>query len=111
MNRTVRILGLMLRVSVYWVLCLLALLACSNPAARKEPQQGIGEPNSIPKRAPTRASESPYNQDIMKATTSQGLTKADIAWHALNTYGWDCDEVHAREVQVGDYYEVTCTSG
>jgi hypothetical protein len=38
---------------------------------------------------PTKASESEYNEDITKATTSYGLTKADLAWHANNTFGWD----------------------
>lgn len=68
-------------------------------------------PTEVPAREPTRASESEYNQDITKATTSQGLTNADIAWHALNTYGWDCEEVVSREPQASDYFVVTCSSG
>src|SRR3954471_24388943 len=41
----------------------------------------------------SKASESAYESDITKANTSDGLTKADLAWHAQNTYGWDCEEV------------------
>lgn len=75
----------------------------------KEPAQP--EPATAPKAEPTLASESEYNHDITKATTSQGLSNADLAWHALNTYGWDCEEVVARESQVGDYFVVTCANG
>jgi hypothetical protein len=39
------------------------------------------------------------------------LTKADLAWHALNTYGWDCDEVVDRGEQRGDYFVISCSSG
>ena len=60
---------------------------------------------------PTKASESPYNGNFSLATTSHNLTKADIAWHALNTYGWDCDEVLSRDEMTGSYYIVTCSSG
>lgn len=64
---------------------------------------------------PTRASESLYETDISKATTSLNMTKADIAWHALNTYGWDCNEVISRgelnaPVPRG-YFIVTCANG
>lgn len=68
-------------------------------------------PAEVPAQEPTRASESEYNRDITKATTSEGLTNADIAWHALNTYGWDCEEVVSREAQVSDYFVVDCSSG
>jgi hypothetical protein len=77
--------------------------------ATKEPVQT--GPATASKGEPTLASESEYNRDITKATTSQGLSNADIAWHALNTYGWDCEEVVARESQVGDYFVVTCANG
>lgn len=42
---------------------------------------------------PTKATESIYEKEIWRATTSEGLTKADIAWHALNSFGWPCSEV------------------
>ena len=32
-------------------------------------------------KEPTKATSSAYNQDIRRATTSIGLTKADLAWH------------------------------
>ncbi len=61
---------------------------------------------------PTKAVQSLYGQDIRRATTSEGLTKADLAWHALNTYGWDCDEVVNRGAPMRDgYYVITCSSG
>lgn len=61
---------------------------------------------------PTRAQDSVYERDITKATTSDGLTFADIAWHAKNTYGWDCDEIVSREFVPGtDYFIVTCSNG
>jgi len=61
---------------------------------------------------PSKATESAYNTDIRKATTSKGLTKADLAWHALNTYGWDCSEVVAKgETTPEGYFIITCANG
>ena len=61
---------------------------------------------------PTKASESEYEKYIYKATTSEGLSKADLAWHAKNTYGWHCDEVVSREPQGSEgYFVITCNSG
>ncbi|WP_425952991.1 hypothetical protein [Ralstonia pseudosolanacearum] len=61
---------------------------------------------------PTKATQSAYEQDMRRATTSDGLSKADLAWHALNTYGWDCDEVIKKEPPTKDgYYVITCSSG
>jgi hypothetical protein len=61
---------------------------------------------------PSKASESAYNTDIRKATTSTGLTKADLAWHAVNTYGWDCSEVVAKgEPTPEGYFIITCANG
>ena len=61
---------------------------------------------------PTKAKQSVYETDIRKATTSNNLTKADLAWHALNTYGWDCEEVVSKgELTKDKYYEITCSSG
>ncbi|MFV8632214.1 hypothetical protein ACNRDB_22430 [Ralstonia pseudosolanacearum] len=52
------------------------------------------------------------SKDIRRATTSEGLTKADLAWHALNTYGWDCEEVIKQDNPTeGGYYVITCSSG
>jgi len=61
---------------------------------------------------PTKAVQSRYEHDIRLATTSEDLTKADLAWHALNTYGWDCEEVTKQDVPSKDgYYVITCSSG
>lgn len=61
---------------------------------------------------PTKANQSVYEKDIRKAKTSTNLTKADIAWHAMNTYGWDCEEVVSKgELTKDGYYEITCSSG
>lgn len=61
---------------------------------------------------PTKASQSAYVKDMRKATTSKDLTKADLAWHAVNTYGWDCEEVWSRgEVNSDGYFFITCSSG
>jgi hypothetical protein len=61
---------------------------------------------------PTTASQSAYEKDIRKATTSEGLTKADLAWHALNTYGWDCEEVILKDAPTRDgYFVITCSDG
>ena len=60
----------------------------------------------------TKASESRYNNDISLATSSDGLSAADLAWHALNTYGWDCDEVTNVEEEFREgYYLIQCSSG
>ncbi|WP_424947107.1 hypothetical protein [Candidatus Spongiihabitans sp.] len=60
----------------------------------------------------TKASASVYNQDIRKATTSRDLSKADLAWHAQNTYGWDCAEVASkRENTSSEYFIIECASG
>lgn len=61
---------------------------------------------------PTKAVQSVYEHDIRRATTSEGLTKADIAWHAVNTYGWDCEEVVKQDTPTRDGdFVVTCSSG
>jgi len=65
------------------------------------------------KKEPTKASQSPYNKNYRLATTSKNLSKADLAWHAKNTYGYDCAEVHSkREIASGgDILLIACTSG
>ena len=61
---------------------------------------------------PTKASESVYNRNVHLATTSEGLTKADLAWHALNTYGWDCEEVRAKGIRTKEeFFVITCSNG
>lgn len=61
---------------------------------------------------PTKATDSTYETDISGAHTSQNLTKADLAWHALNTYGWMCPEVIDEKSVPGEKYTViTCADG
>ncbi len=63
-------------------------------------------------KEPTKASSSSYNKNVLQATTSNGLSKSDLAWHALNTYGWDCEEVTSKsESTSGGYFFIECTSG
>jgi hypothetical protein len=59
---------------------------------------------------PSRASESTYNRDIRLARTSEGLSNADIAWHATNTYGWDCEQVVTRLPAESGYFVVVCSN-
>ena len=64
------------------------------------------------KTEPTKAVSSEYNKDIRKATTSNNLSKADIAWQATNTYGWDCEEVISKSgMNTDGYYYVECANG
>jgi hypothetical protein len=61
---------------------------------------------------PTKANQSAYEKNIRMATTSKDLTKADLAWHAMNTYGWDCEEVISKDVPTNDgYFVITCSNG
>jgi len=61
---------------------------------------------------PRKANESAYNTDSRKANTSEGLTKADLAWHATHTYGWDCSEVVSKGAPTLDgYFIITCANG
>jgi hypothetical protein len=61
---------------------------------------------------PTKAEQSSYNKDIRQATTSSGISKADMAWHAQNTYGWDCAQVVSQgEMTSEGYFFIDCSSG
>lgn len=56
---------------------------------------------------PTKASESrcarlTLAEALRRCLTSEKLTEADLAWHAVNTYGWDCEEVIFRGPQQRD---------
>lgn len=59
----------------------------------------------------TRADQSSYNQNPSLATTSLGLSRADLAWHAVNSYSWDCPEVLDVGSNSGSYYIITCANG
>jgi hypothetical protein len=82
------------------------------PAPHPWDEQLVREYNArLAAQEPTKASESPYNSNFRLATTSDGLTKADLAWHASNTFGWDCEEVIAKsDMTTGGYYEITCSN-
>jgi len=61
---------------------------------------------------PSRADQSGYNNNVRLANTSYGLTKADLAWHATNTYGLNCFEVISVGSMTPDgYYFIDCSSG
>ena len=65
----------------------------------------------VPRPDSGRAVDSLYQNDLSLATTSHNLSNSDIAWHALNTYGWDCEQVVSRGPDKGGYFTVTCSSG
>lgn len=77
------------------------------------------EPKAVPVASPanraveaTKADDSMFNYDLSNAHSSRNLSKADLAWHALNTYGWDCSEVIAEKQSPAEKYSViTCSSG
>jgi hypothetical protein len=63
---------------------------------------------------------SPTNNGISKepqnVMTSYGLSKSDLAWHAVNSYGWDCHKVvskghQGQQLKRDGYYIITCSSG
>ena len=62
---------------------------------------------------PTKAIDSKLSLDnISSISTSEGLSKADLAWHAINTYGLDCSEVITKgEMTREGYFLITCSSG
>jgi hypothetical protein len=61
---------------------------------------------------PTRADQSAFDHDFSNIHSSKNLSKADLAWHALNTYGWMCSEVIDEKVVPGQKYTViTCADG
>ena len=62
---------------------------------------------------PTKALDSNLSlNDIPSITTSDNLTKADLAWHAINTYGFDCSEVISKGQMTTDgYFLISCSSG
>lgn len=60
----------------------------------------------------TRADQSAFAKDEFKSNTSRNLTKADLAWHAMNSYGWNCPEVVEQgAVKKGGYSVITCKNG
>lgn len=96
-----------------WVV-IFVLLNCGGDQGEIEEQPAPTKPvrlNVDRSKEPTKASESIYSSYPDRATTSWNLKKPDIAWHAVNSFGWDCDEVVERSEQDGEFYYVTCASG
>jgi hypothetical protein len=89
---------------IFWTLGALALLGLSTLFLTS-----IFSAADYPR--PTKASQSSYNQNIFLATTSKNLSHADLAWHATNTYGWNCSEVVDRSSSYGSYFTITCSNG
>ena len=62
--------------------------------------------------SPQKASESRFVNNPSAANTSRDLSKADVAWHVKNTYGFYCNEVVERRLPSDeDYYTVKCANG
>jgi hypothetical protein len=68
-------------------------------------QASVGEP--------TKALDSKLSLNNRSSiSTSEGLSKADLAWHAINTYGLDCAEVIAKSKTTKEgYFLITCSNG
>lgn len=91
----------------------------NNPNPASNPSYVAAETKAAPAPAPvsqaveaTKAEDSKFIYDLSNAHSSRNLSKADLAWHALNTYGWDCSEVIAEKQPPAEKYSViTCSSG
>lgn len=80
----------------------------------------------------TKSEQSTYNNmspaDYSNKMKSENLEYADVAWHAQNTYGWNCSEItdigspiqtNGKELKdsylisqiKGNYSIATCSSG
>lgn len=90
--------------SIYWATFLFFCMVIFTSGDYDEPQKNEITKNNIPVETkteyqePTKASESRLNETMHDLATqgkltSDGLTKADIAYWALNSYGYDCEEV------------------
>ena len=98
-----------------------ALESKNNPHTASSPTYVAAEHKAVPVPVPapvsraveaTKADDSKFNYDLSNAHSSRNLSKADLAWHALNTYGWDCSEVIAEKQSPAEKYSViTCSSG
>lgn len=66
----------------------------NNPNPASSPSYVAAETKAAPAPAPvsqaveaTNAEDSKFSYDLSNAHSSRNLSKADLAWHALNTYG------------------------
>lgn len=89
----------------------------NNPVAETSSSYSVAQVQVAPAQASptkeaTKAEDSEFNYDLSHAHSSRNLSKSDLAWHALNTYGWDCSEVISEQMQPTEKYSViTCSSG
>lgn len=101
--------------------------------AKKVASKPMPKPKELAKASESTLNETMHDLATQGLLTSEGLTKADIAYWALNTYGYDCEEVKSvKYIARGkeyledsdlniesriinpesfSYREVTCTSG
>ena len=61
-----------------------------NPSTKTSSSYGIAQVQAAPVQASpakevTKAEDSEFNHDLSNAHSSRNLSKADLAWHALNT--------------------------
>ena len=60
----------------------------------------------------TQKPQDPIYQEVLNSATGLNLSNADLAWHAVNTYKWDCSEVVTRgSITNSGYYPITCSNG
>ncbi|WP_414910944.1 hypothetical protein [Pseudomonas sp. IT-P44] len=89
----------------------------NNPSAKtfssySVAQAQVAPVQTSPAKEATKAEDSEFNHDLSHAHSSRNLSKADLAWHALNTYGWDCSEVISEHQPAAEKFSViTCSSG
>lgn len=92
------------------ILVLISIL--SGCGGKPQPPGSKKAPRTATLPQPTRADQSPYEKNARLATTSRDLTNADLAWHAVNTYGWDCSEVISRgPTTPWGYFIIQCSNG
>lgn len=118
---------------VLWVLLFLSILIISSIVENTNPSSS---PNEVENKNTTKLCtnylDSRYN-DLSPSLyysemKSENLEYCDIAWHAKNSYGWDCEEITALgenisssgnelgsallKNEIKGYYQIaTCSSG
>ncbi|MEX5582701.1 hypothetical protein [Pseudomonas lurida] len=114
-----RTVGILLAVGLAVLVGKGALESKNKPHTSSSSTYVTAETKAVPVSAPvsraveaTKADDSKFNYDLSNAHSSRNLSKADLAWHALNTYGWNCSEVIAEKQSPAEKYSViTCSSG
>lgn len=111
-----RTIGIVLAVGLAGVVGKGMMDSHNNPTAKVTTSYSVSQAQVAPAQASppkesTKAEDSEFNHDLSHAHSSRNLTKADLAWHALNTYGWDCSEVVSEQQPSTEKYSViTCSS-